>query len=640
MNLSTSRLLPAAAAAVVLPAVLAAAPAFGQTQVILNEFNAVGSMKWLDNPDDPDCEGEQGFDCADAEDSFFGRVMGNGGDWIELFVVADGTDLRGWSIFWAETGNMDTTGEDIWFGNGDIDQGIITFSDDALWSNLPAGTIITITERTTAEGGLDTDTSLDPCAGDWWINVNSFDATYIATVTNTLDDFGVEDPPGSFSIGNDDWQGEIVTDGGVTHYGPVGEDIGFPGWGGSGVNSREVGRLETDPSSSVVDGSAFDDADDSTFGMANRYNLLVSPGLECPFSQDPRPIRDTNGCDCPPIILNEYNAVASDVWLNGGDANADKDGGFAVDTFFGRILANGGNWLEFVITQDDVDLREWTIDYEEIGDGKIGSIILSGDAFWADLDAGTIITIIERTTAEGGLDTDTSLGGGDIWANINSFDTQYVATTTSNQGGHVPGECSVGNSDYDVTIRNASGVAVFGPAGEGDYDGYNGRGIGNDEVCSLLESPNLGVVTPASRYTDNIESTFGAPNEKTDCESGEVFVQDFTGLPTDACVGGSADLTGAKESCPSPLRLVVDGATPDGVVAVLYATGPGNFTIPDGFTCAGTVLGLGGRPEIGAQARADATGAIVFETPVPAAACNLFLQAIDVATCATSNVVQ
>ena len=29
------------------------------------------------------------------------------------------------------------------------------------------------------------------------------------------------------------------------------------------------------------------------------------------------------------MILNEYNAVASDSFLNGGDAAADKDGGHA-----------------------------------------------------------------------------------------------------------------------------------------------------------------------------------------------------------------------------------------------------------------------------------------------------------------------
>ena len=62
--------------------------------------------------------------------------------------------------------------------------GVLTLSNDSLWSDLRSGTIITITEWTTAETGLDTDASYDPSTGDWWINVNSFDSQYITTTTN------------------------------------------------------------------------------------------------------------------------------------------------------------------------------------------------------------------------------------------------------------------------------------------------------------------------------------------------------------------------------------------------------------------------------------------------------------------------
>ena len=40
-----------------------------------------------------------------------------------------------------------------------------------------------------------------------------------------------------------------------------------------------------------------------------------------------------------PLILNEYNAVASDNFLNGGIATEDEDGGTAADPHFGRVLA-------------------------------------------------------------------------------------------------------------------------------------------------------------------------------------------------------------------------------------------------------------------------------------------------------------
>ncbi|MBN1804650.1 MAG: hypothetical protein JW837_05325 [Sedimentisphaerales bacterium] len=46
------------------------------------------------------------------------------------------------------------------------------------------------------------------------------------------------------------------------------------------------------------------------------------------------------------VILNEYNAVGSNEFLNGGDAAADADGGRAFDSYFGRIqvtAATGSN---------------------------------------------------------------------------------------------------------------------------------------------------------------------------------------------------------------------------------------------------------------------------------------------------------
>ncbi len=50
---------------------------------------------------------------------------------VELFVVADGLDMRGWSLADATSG-------------GTYPYGVVTFSNDPLWSNLQAGTIIVI----------------------------------------------------------------------------------------------------------------------------------------------------------------------------------------------------------------------------------------------------------------------------------------------------------------------------------------------------------------------------------------------------------------------------------------------------------------------------------------------------------------
>ena len=63
-------------------------------EVILNEYNGVSSDRWL--------ECDEGPPTCDAEDTFFGRVMGNGGNWFELVVIEGHLDMRGWQLDWRE----------------------------------------------------------------------------------------------------------------------------------------------------------------------------------------------------------------------------------------------------------------------------------------------------------------------------------------------------------------------------------------------------------------------------------------------------------------------------------------------------------------------------------------------------------
>ncbi len=214
--------------------------------VILNEYNGVRSDRWLDcdePPADPLCD-------TDAADSFFGRVEGNGGNWFEIVVITDHLDMTGWDLNWAQI---------------PAEAGTLTLSNDPLWSDLRSGTIITFVESTTLEGGLDTDVSYDPAGGDWWININSFDAQYVTTVTNV-----VGDGPGNFSVGNDDWQLTIADAADAVVFGPAGEGIPVTA---PGVNSREIFKLEEDPSDSVDPvNSNWQDGTTSTFGSANVWS--------------------------------------------------------------------------------------------------------------------------------------------------------------------------------------------------------------------------------------------------------------------------------------------------------------------------------------------------------------------------------
>ena len=280
---------------------LAASTAAPAAALILNEYNCVRKTKYL-----------RGANYADdtREDAYFatiaglpdGRIEGNGGNWIELVVVQDHLDVRGWKLKWAETGAHQTNRTDIWFGDANIEQGILTFSSTApIWSDLRSGTIITVGEQESIdvdtdlddEGNrnftdeldrmdvdltidLSTDVSCDPLAGDWWIHVSSrheqdeYTRTggthhrLIRTETNVA-----ADGPGDFAIGEEDWQLTIEGAAEGVVFGPIGEDVYT--WGGGGINDKEIGKLEADPSAGVTVRD-FHDGSSSTFGRENIFD--------------------------------------------------------------------------------------------------------------------------------------------------------------------------------------------------------------------------------------------------------------------------------------------------------------------------------------------------------------------------------
>jgi hypothetical protein len=78
--------------------------------------------------------------------------------------------------------------------------------------------------------------------------------------------------------------------------------------------------------------------------------------------------------------------------------------GWAGTTGWARILENGGDWVELVVTEDNADLRGYTLYWENddnenglVGDApdERGIVGFTQDPFWAQLRAGTIITISE-----------------------------------------------------------------------------------------------------------------------------------------------------------------------------------------------------------------------------------------------------
>lgn len=205
---------------------------FGEppASVILNEWNAVSSTNFVLN-----------------SDTRLGPVQGNGGDWFELVVVEDHLDLRGWSLAIDDAGQVNQT---------------LTLSNDNVWADLRAGTIITIAEGniTAADGTLySEDVSYSPEANDWWIHVVGGLAGTGTYITAT-----------DYRVSKDDWRLSIYDTTGTRRFGPAGEGIGSLAAGG--ISNTEVGELEQDPDSSITASSNYGDGDESTFGLPNNFD--------------------------------------------------------------------------------------------------------------------------------------------------------------------------------------------------------------------------------------------------------------------------------------------------------------------------------------------------------------------------------
>jgi len=118
--------------------------------------------------------------------------------------------------------------------------------------------------------------------------------------------------------------------------------------------------------------------------------------------------------------------------------------------------------------------------------------------------------------------------------------------------------------------------------------------------------------------------------------SGSTFqVRDWNGtIYYDAGPSGpSLSVTGA---CPGTVTFDIAGATPFAGVALAYG-GAGSFTIPGG-SCGGTVVDIAS-PTLATILGADAAGSVTFSAVIPAGACGLTVQAVDLSACAPTNTI-
>ncbi len=241
-----------------------------------------------------------------------------------------------------------------------------------------------------------------------------------------------------------------------------------------------------------------------------------------------------------PLILNEYNAVSAGNFLNGGDAGMDADGGSASDATLGRVQGNGGDWFEVVILEDGLDLRGYQFEiYDDGAAVPDATLVVSQEALFASLRAGTILTIAEDQATDASYDPD----AGDWWIQLQATsggDATYISQAAFD----------VSNNDWQLRVRDAVGVLVFGPGGEGVSPA---GGIGSSEVFRLEEDPSSFIDATSLCYDDGSRaSSFGLPNSWGDPARTQRFEALRLGLPpTSQC-----DETDLSDEAFDPDRLL------------------------------------------------------------------------------------
>jgi len=188
----------------------------------------------------------------------------------------------------------------------------------------------------------------------------------------------------------------------------------------------------------------------------------------------------------------------------------------------------------------------------------------------------------------------------------------------------------VAGSNFPVvpTVSPDGSVVAFGTVFS---FGLNGKLVAvNATNGSVLWSipipgPSAGVAGPVSFSNDG--NTIYAPITEIGGTNKLIAVQ----------VGNSAGpVLSVSGTCPGPVTITATGVTPGASVAIWGSMQPGSTTLASG-DCAGTILDLK-KAHLFTNATADNNGNVSLRVRLNPNRCGILLQAIDLSTCATSNV--
>ncbi|MBW1688898.1 MAG: hypothetical protein JRS35_28045, partial [Deltaproteobacteria bacterium] len=262
-----------------------------------------------------------------------------------LVVTLDHVDMRGWDlVITNETGSPAETTE------------ILTLAADPIWSDLRAGTIITVSEQ------LADDVSYAPdlVTRDFWINVHAADGASGSYITAS-----------NFPASNDNWQLSIRDDLDQVVFGPAGEGVNPT----AGVGSDEVFKLEEDPHANIGPFSNYNDGTSSTFGSPNVYAAGASTQ---DFSDLRFPDRDADGY-ADMVETNSGTFVSTLVDTGTHPNNPDTDG----DGLLDGVETNTGIY----VGPDDTGTHPLVPDTD--GDGLLDGVETNTEIFVDANDTGS-----------------------------------------------------------------------------------------------------------------------------------------------------------------------------------------------------------------------------------------------------------
>lgn len=225
--------------------------------------------------------------------------------------------------------------------------------------------------------------------------------------------------------------------------------------------------------------------------------------------------------------------------------------------------------------------------------------------------------------------------------------------------------------DYPTKLYTLSlGTGRVTLVGDTGVGGFSSLAYRDGSLWAFVYNVGLVKVDPITAIATDVNGHFVGTQELIESlcfgDDGQLFVFDFklwvmdtlSGVPCRVGTSGNSLIMGCIEFIPGPLPvftlgtigrtgermgLEIWGASPFANVAIAFALGAGGPTaIPGARQCAGTVMDLNAGMKLAAMTRANWKGqSLVGPVIVPEHLANrIRLQAIDLSTCSTSNLVR